>query len=572
MKPPDNRSTTDNHQPPGTTEKILEALTQEIESLRQDLSIQLNNDVQWLQGEKTRLMQEIERLRLQHQQLQANYQESVSEQQLAQQQLWAKQLAQVLAAQLQQQLGERLNGDRSLSSAPPALDSHNANVQKILVSLDSTLNQTFKTLQQDLSSYQSTLSQQLSRMYSMESQGEAILEALVNRLVAQLQGTQPPPVRDRIAPPREIAPQPAVPPQEKPIPKVEAKPLPKPKPASQLQLGLVFALLASIAFSLQNVITRIILSPNSLFGVWDVGNLISPGLGNSIFILWLRMLVVVPLVSLLGTNGYQLNEQPFWKDIQKFFTAKDSKLILTVLGSGFFLFLSQTLAYIAFGNLATGLVTALILTYPIVTIFLARLFFGDRLTVFRMVASAVVFSGVVLISTSGGVGESSNLFFGLSTALGSGITLAFCVIFTQIACKKINPVPFTLIQFGVIFIFSSLFSVFFGWFVPSTDPTAIRFDSNLLPSLLLAGIILGLTTLGSYLFQNIGIRMAGAALYAIIANTGPVITSLIAWLLIQETLKPIQILGMLVVTAGVVALGVKRLRDEAQAAKSAQAR
>lgn len=572
MKPLDNRSTTDNNQPPGTTEKILEALTQEVESLRQDLSVQLNSDVRWLQGEKTRLMQEIDQLRLQHQQLQGDYRESISEQQLAQQQLWAKQLAQVLAAQLQQQLGERLSGDRALSttdSAPPALNSHNENVQKVLVSLDSTLNQTFKTLQQDLSSYQSTLSQQLSRMYSMESQGEAILEALVNRLVAQLQGLQPPPAREKIAPLREITP-----PSEQPAPKVEAKPLPapKPKPASQLQLGLVFALLASIAFSLQNVVTRIILSPNSLFGIWDVGNLISPGLGNSIFILWLRMLVVVPLVSLLGTNGYQLNEQPFWKDIQNLFQSKDSALKLTVLGSGFFLFLSQTLAYIAFGNLATGLVTALILTYPIVTIFLARLFFGDRLTVFRMVASAIVFAGVVLISTSGGIGGSSNLVLGLSTALGSGITLAFCVIFTQIACKKINPVPFTLVQFGVIFIFSSLFSAFFGWFVPNSAPTAIRFDSTLLPSLLLAGIILGLTTLGSYLFQNIGIRMAGAALYAIIANTGPVITSLIAWLLIQETLEPIQILGMLVVTVGVVALGVKRLRDEKQAIKMAKAR
>jgi len=517
-------------------------------------------------------MQEIDQLRRQHQSLQNNYQTTLSQQQIAQQQLWAKQLAHALATQFQEQLMARLNGvapspNRSANS--PNLDGYSENVQRLLVSLDSTMSQTFATLQQDLTSYQSTLSQQLNRMYSIESQGEVILETLVNRLIERLQES------DSIEAPLPSATNPASLPQvtlEKPEPQPTPPPQPappspsaKPKapPASQWRTGIIFALLASFAFSLQNVVTRIILLPSTLFGLVNIGGIVAPSLGNSIFILWLRMLVVVPLVSLLGTNGYQVDNQPFWLDVQKLFSRGDLKLKLIVLASGFFLFASQTLAYIAFGNMAAGVVTTLILTYPIITIFLASVLFNDRLTSFRIIASGVVFLGIVLIAIPFGA-EINFSLVGILTGLGSGVALAICVIFSQMAFRQINPIPFTLVQFGVIFVFSSVFSLI-GTII---NPEFIEIPPGTFSILLLAGIVLGLTTLMSYLFQNLGIRFAGAASYSIVANTGPVMTSILAFLMIGEVLTFVQVLGMLIVTAGVIALGVKRLRDETQAAKA----
>lgn len=575
MQSPDHRSENTRVNASQSTEAALSALTHEIESLRQDISVQLDRDVRWLQGEKGRLMQEIDQLRRQHQNLQNNYQVTLSQQQIAQQQLWAKQLAQALATQFQEQLRTRLNGSLATAtpSSPntPALEGYSDNLQRLLVSLDSTMSQTFATLQQDLNSYQSTLSQQLNRMYSIESQGEVILETLVNRLIERLQES------DSLKTPLPTAPNPASLPQvtlEKPeaqqIPQTQPAPSPsptKPKPkapaASQWRMGMIFALLASFAFSLQNVVTRIILFPSTLFSLVDVGGIVSSSLGNSIFILWLRMLVVVPLVSLLGTNGYQVDNQPFWQDIQKLFVSRDVKLKLIVLASGFFLFTSQTLAYIAFGNMAAGVVTTLILTYPIITIFLASVLFDDPLTPFRIIASLVVFLGIILIAIPFGddIGFST---LGVFAGLGSGITLAVCVLFSQMAFRQINPVPFTLVQFGVIFVFSAVFSTI-GSLV---NPEFVEISPGTVSVLLLAGIILGITTLVSYLFQNLGIRFAGAASYSVVANTGPVITSILAFLLIGEVLSFIQLLGMLIVTAGVIALGVKRLRDETKAAKA----
>ncbi|NJO20777.1 MAG: DMT family transporter, partial [Spirulinaceae cyanobacterium RM2_2_10] len=332
--------------------------------------------------------------------------------------------------------------------------------------------------------------------------------------------------------------------------------LPKSPPLSRWKLGVIFALLSSASFSLQNVLVRVILFPSTLLGVFQVGGIISPSFGNSIFILWLRMLVVVPLVALLGTEIYDLNQQPFWSEITRFLRADNATAKLKVIGSGFFLFLSQTLAYVAFGGMAAGVVTTLILTYPIVTLLLARVFFQERLTPFRLIVSLVVFLGVALIALPF---DSAIQFSTLSvvTALGSGISLAICVILAQMCFKYINPSAFTLVQFGVIFVFAGLFSLYFG-----NVPGGIQVQPGTFSLLLLAGIALGLTSLASYLFQNLGIRWAGAASFSIVANTGPVMTSLMAFLLIGETLQGTQLGGMLLVTAGVVALGVKRLSDE----------
>ncbi len=534
------------------TQAMLGVLAREIEALRQDLSVQLSQDVRWLQGEKTRLMAEIDRLKQQREQIQG-------EQSRAQQERWARDFAQAIATELQSQLRDRLYqeaGARQRPEAPRDYALSNGEPPPVdlaayrsLTLLDSTISETFSTLQKDISSYQSSLSQQLSQMHSMESQAAALLEAVLDRLMARaglaegLNRPQPLPVAP--TPPHLEAP-----------PLTPAAPPPPAPTASRWQLGLIFALLSSAAFSLQNVAVRVILFPSTLLGAWSVGGIISPSFGNSIFILWLRMLVVVPLVALLGTHIYNLDDQPFWREVFQFLRADNPGAKLKVIGSGFFLFLSQTLAYVAFGGMAAGVVTTLILTYPIITLLLARIFFREALTSFRVLISLTVFLGVALIALPF---ESAIEFSLLSviTALGSGISLALCVILAQMCFKYINPAPFTLIQFSVIFVFSGFFTLFFG-----TLPTGIQINPGTTALLLLAGILLGLTSLASYLFQNLGIRWAGAASFSIVANTGPVMTSLMAFALIGETLDVPQLAGMLLVTLGVVALGVQRLREE----------
>lgn len=178
-------------------ESVLQAVTQDLTSLQQGVIGQLSRDVARLQAEKLRLMADIDKLQAYYKTLQSRQLEALSQQQVAQQQLWAKQLAQVLSNHLQALMIQRINQLASTHQAAPNTQSNGGeslttaagqteHAHRLLASLDSTFSSTFQALQQDLNSYQSSLSQQLNRMQSLEQQGEAILEALIHRLREQL--------------------------------------------------------------------------------------------------------------------------------------------------------------------------------------------------------------------------------------------------------------------------------------------------------------------------------------------------------------------------------------------------
>ncbi|NJL44578.1 MAG: hypothetical protein HC922_00135 [Leptolyngbyaceae cyanobacterium SM2_3_12] len=179
----------------------LQGLSQDLEGLRHKVSTQLAEDIAYLQARRQRLMSDIEvletdfdQLQTRHRQLQATHAEALSEQQQAQQQVWAKRLALALANHLQARLEASLPG-ASLPGASLPRDSQNSPdpmaslelAHQRVAALDATLHSTLHGLQQDLNSYHSSLSQQISRMEGMEQQAEAILEALVTRLSHQLQ-------------------------------------------------------------------------------------------------------------------------------------------------------------------------------------------------------------------------------------------------------------------------------------------------------------------------------------------------------------------------------------------------
>jgi drug/metabolite transporter (DMT)-like permease len=609
-----------------TVERILKSVTQDLTSLQQGVIGQLSRDVARLQAEKLRLMSDIDKLQSYYQTLQSRQLETLSQQQIAQQQLWAKQLAQVLANHLQALMIQRLNQvasaqqAQSASSASPSMpltaaNGHSDNAHRLLASLDSTFSTTFKALQQDLSSYQSSLSQQLNRMQSLEQQGEAILEALINRLREQLQveasrpiapsprensypqengyprdstqsrdvsvppsplqGTQryPPPSYPSAATPSHSYPtanhlytQSQSPPIARPIP-LEAPGAPLPLPTtprqelSHFQLGLVLVLISTAALSIHNVVVRVIGRESMILG-WlsggiKLGGFIHLTLGNSLLILWLRMLVVLPLMVPVAIFLYP----PVWRDLKRFLIAPDRRPLLNVVGSGMFLFLSQVLIYIAIGQIGAGPAVTILFMYPIVTVPLAWFLFGDRPTPLRWMVMFTILLGVIFTALPGMTATSSNMSGGGAfIAIGSGIAFAFYLICMQLGFKKLHPIPVTLIQFSTIFVLSSVILTFF-------PPTDVQVDQPV--GFVVGGILLGGLTLIGYLTNNFGVRYMGAALASIVASSGPVVTALLAFLLINNPLQWVQVFGILLVTLGVGALSFERMKYQRQAVSRA---
>ncbi|HBL61863.1 MAG TPA: hypothetical protein DDZ80_26670 [Cyanobacteria bacterium UBA8803] len=493
--------------------------------------------------------------------------------------------------------------DSAAETPSSTVRDYQEDFQRSIASLDATLRTTFGSLQQDLSSYQSSLSQQLHQMYNLEQQAEVILETLVNRLRAEIP-PEPSEIQQDSAepcstqhsapsmaqrPPEVLSPSPAHPPLSLPelpeylesdrnsaiisypsgrslslvpplkqteSPATIAQPLPQPLPFGKRLIGFVLVLLSLLALSLENVVVSIIfnLSPTPRLSA-SFGGFMVPTVGNSLLLLWLRMLVMVPLMAILATGFYPL----LWRDIQQFLQAKNWRLFGSVLSSGFFLFLSQVLIYLALGSIAPGIAVTIFFIYPILP-----LLFGDR---FSRLSSLAIFSmvigGFILItlpSTSGG--HLSGL--GIMAASGSAIAFAVRLILIQTSAKKLHPIPLLWLNLAIVLVFSALSLV-----LPLPASWHLDVEPTLWPKLVISGLVLGGTAILGYVLNHMGIARIGAASASILGATLPALTALLALILMHSSLEFPQIIGMLLVSLGVAALSFERSRRQSTMSQSA---
>lgn len=542
-----------------SAEDVLNAVIQELEGLHESVRKQFTEDISRLQSEKNSLIEDIDKLRAQYQQLQSQQVEALSQRSLQQQQLWLKHLAQVLAQNLQEQLIQRfhelsINREEQTNPVqtgefplPAPLVAYNERASHLLASLDASMTRTFERIQADLNTHESELSQRLNRMQTLKHQGETLLDNLVGRLREELSDEDLEIEANPFAP--EISKQ--IEPEEPAIAPVTA-----PKQKSPVLQGVIFALMSAGVLSLFNVCLRILIKspkPRLLFGLFPIEGVVTPGFGNSLLILLLRLIVVMALMPFLATLFYP----SVWSDLKRFINSNDSVLKWKVLGSAFFLFLSQVLIYIAIGNVTPGIAITIFFIYPIVTVLGSWTLFGDRPSYLRLLAMGGIVLGLLIAGSPAlakGVGSFGDPALGITAALGSGITFAGYVLLTQMAAGKLHPVPFSLVNFAAIFVFTAL-----SLWVPLPAQLAPKIDPNVWTGLIIGGVILGVLTLFSYLLNNFAIRFAGAALASVIGTLGPALTGLFGLFLIGETLQPIQWFGMAVVTLSVAAMSLERM-------------
>ncbi|QHG19474.1 EamA family transporter [Nostoc sp. ATCC 53789] len=336
---------------------------------------------------------------------------------------------------------------------------------------------------------------------------------------------------------------------------------------SQLQVGFLLIVSSAVISSLYNIAIKVIFHEGSqIFGVVDVERLLPPTLGNTLLILTLRFMVVVPLMVLLSP----MLHPTLWQDLENLAasvrgnptaanTATKRILLLSVV-SGCFLFLSQVLIYIAIAQVTTGMAIALFFIYPMVSGLLSWFLFRDRPTTFRFGAIAAICCGELLVLGGSPNTSMGNPSLGGSTALLSGVAFAAYIILTRVCASKLHPVTFTLINFVTMLLLS-----FICLMLPlPSNWNLIVFDSSKMLELVLSAFILGVLTLAGYLLNNVGISKLGASRSAIIGGSIPVLTVIFAGLIIQENLEIVQILGVLLVTFGAAAFSLETMRNQSK--------
>ncbi|MEM7552969.1 MAG: EamA family transporter [Cyanobacteria bacterium P01_A01_bin.84] len=401
-----------------------------------------------------------------------------------------------------------------------------------------------------------------------------IKNPLINEILEEVEDTYKPPSQQNVV--KKAPSLPATePPKREKIPETHRRKKSKSSKNSLFspRLGLFLVLMSSVVSSLYNVGIKIIVQPRSdILGAFEMQRLISPTLGNSMLLLMLRMLVVIPLMLVLAPTIHP----QVWQDLENLWRALKGKsspakknakriLILSIVSGGF-LFLWQVLMYLSIGQIATGMATTLLFCYPIVTGFLSWFLFRDRLSGFRLGGMFLIGLGELLVLAAISSIGLGNVSGGSVAAIAAGIAFAFYVILTRICAAKLHPVSFTLINFCTMLVLS-----FIGLMLPLPDNWGMQFDPRntlQLLELVLCAFVLGVMTLFGYLINNLGIHKIGATRAAILGAIAPVFTVILAGLIIQEQLERIQIIGVILVTLGVAIYNAERIRHPSSPKKA----
>ncbi|WP_414753620.1 DMT family transporter [Anabaena sp. CCY 9910] len=303
-------------------------------------------------------------------------------------------------------------------------------------------------------------------------------------------------------------------------------------------------LLSSFFLTIHNVTVRVLFSEHLVLGVFVLGGYVKPDLPNSFLLMFMRMLLVVPLMATLALKLYP----SAGKEIQDLFRRERFDVLIQAVGCGILMFVYIAALYVAIGLIPTGIALTLFFTYPVFTALLAWKFFGDRPTPFRwLVMSMILIGGVLTIPQSSTSYSSNTVVIGIFASLSAGVIYAFYNVIAQICLEKFHPVPFTWISFTSTLLLSGVNLLIFS-------PSSSQLDWT---PLWIGSIFSGVISFIGHTLNNLGIRMIGATKASIVGSSSPALTALVAWITISENLNLIQSLGIAVVTLGIALLSAE---------------
>jgi len=299
-------------------------------------------------------------------------------------------------------------------------------------------------------------------------------------------------------------------------------------------VGILVMLLAAGFLSILNLMVRVFFQGDA-----GIGGFFPPDFEHTVLFLQTRTLFMVIFLSLLA-----------WRIYPKAFTeiANSGTRLKSPFISGSIYFITVILLYLALGNIPAGIAITLFFVHPAIATLLGWRYKRDRPTLFRWLIIIGVIIGLVLVAPNLQGNFSSQFLFGALCALGAGIGFAVYAITAQTALIKFHPISFSLITFTLLFLLSSAAVLLLNMEVP--QPVWL--------SLLLWSMASGLITVGGLVFTNLGIRLVGAATATLVGSIEPALTAFLAWLMLQETLDPRQMVGIAIVTLSIAGLGLEK--------------
>lgn len=186
----------------------------------------------------------------------------------------------------------------------------------------------------------------------------------------------------------------------------------------------------------------------------------------------------------------------------------------------------------------------LMLTTPILIVFIAAWILKERLGVLKTIGLVFGISGaLVLILAKDNTGNGNNILFGDTLIIINAISYTIYFIMVKPLMLKYDPI--VIIRW--IFTFGFILVLPFGWAefvqIPWAKYTAIDFTSM--------GLIVFTGTFLAYLFNVYGIKVLGASVAGFYIYTQPVFAALIAMVFLQEELTMYKVIAAILIFTGV---------------------
>lgn len=301
----------------------------------------------------------------------------------------------------------------------------------------------------------------------------------------------------------------------------------KPSSSGYFIGGVLIALAGAICFSTKAIFVKLAYRDTGI---------------DAITLLALRMLFSLPFFVVSAAFASR-------KDTNVKFTSKQWVIVAVVGLLGYYV--SSLLDFLGLQYISAGMERLILFIYPTLVLLMSAVFFKQKINRYQWLALVITYVGLALAFYSEvdwSTEQNNDFYLGAILIFLCAITYALYIvgsgqIIPQVGAAKFNSYAMTFASVGVLlhYAIASETSLF-----------------NLSPMVYFYSIMMALvsTVIPSYLVTE-GIKRIGSDNAAIVGSIGPMSTILQAYILLHEPIFVLQIVGTLLILAGILLIGKK---------------
>jgi drug/metabolite transporter (DMT)-like permease len=212
-------------------------------------------------------------------------------------------------------------------------------------------------------------------------------------------------------------------------------------------------------------------------------------------------------------------------------------------------YLASLLDFKGLTYISAGMERLILFLYPTIVVFLTAMLYRRPISRKQQLALLLSYAGILMVYGFSPQADSSNLMMGITLVFGSAVAFAFYLTGSGHFIPRFGSRRFTAYSMTIACVATIVHFLFSKPIEQLVVPAEIF---NLALALAL------ISTVAPAFLVNAGIRRLGADRAAIVGTVGPVSTLALAYVVLDETLEPAQIIGSALVLGGVLLVSLTK--------------